>query len=174
LAEHVARMGENSTANRLLGRKPESKRPLRRPRHSTVDNIKMDLVEIGWGGVDWIGLAQDRDKWRPLVSKAMNLRVPQNAGELSSGCTTGILSRSIQLHTVSYLMASDSLRAICINHRISQHSEQEKRDCARHHMLVSNYFHATERFLRSHQLRSCSSVTENCVQTKGSCTFTFN
>jgi hypothetical protein len=48
-----------------------------------VDNIKMDLLEIGWGGVDWIGLAQDRDKWRALVNAVMNRRVPQNAGKLA-------------------------------------------------------------------------------------------
>jgi hypothetical protein len=61
---------------RLLVGKPEGKRPLGRPRRSWVDNIKMDLLEIGWGGVDWIGLAQDRDKWRALVNAVMNHRVP--------------------------------------------------------------------------------------------------
>jgi hypothetical protein len=52
------------------------KRPLVRPRRRWVDNIKMDLLEIGWGGVDWIGLAQDKDRWRALVNAVMNLRVP--------------------------------------------------------------------------------------------------
>jgi hypothetical protein len=52
------------------------KKPLGRPRRRWLDNIKMDLLEIGWGGVDWIGLAQDRDKWRALVNAVMNLRVP--------------------------------------------------------------------------------------------------
>jgi hypothetical protein len=56
--------------------KPEGKRPLGRPRHMWADNIKIDLLEIGWGGVDWIVLAQDRDKWRALVNAVMNLRVP--------------------------------------------------------------------------------------------------
>jgi hypothetical protein len=56
--------------------KPEGKRPLGRPRRRWVDCIKMDLLEIGWGGVDWTGLAQDRDKWRALVNAVMNLRVP--------------------------------------------------------------------------------------------------
>jgi hypothetical protein len=60
-AGHVARMGETRNAYRLLVGKPEGKRPLGRPRCRWVDNIKMDLLEIGWGGVDWIGLAQDRD-----------------------------------------------------------------------------------------------------------------
>jgi hypothetical protein len=54
---------------------PEGKRPLRRLRRWWVDSIKMDLLEIRWGGVDWIGLAQDRDKWRALVNAVMNLRV---------------------------------------------------------------------------------------------------
>jgi hypothetical protein len=57
-------------------RKPEGKRPLGRPRRRWVDNIKMDLLEIGWGVVDWIGLAQDRYKWRALVNAVMNIRVP--------------------------------------------------------------------------------------------------
>jgi hypothetical protein len=56
--------------------KPEGKRPLRRSRRRWVDNIKMDLREIGWGGMDWIDLAQDRDQWRALVNTVMNLRVP--------------------------------------------------------------------------------------------------
>jgi hypothetical protein len=56
--------------------KPEGKRPLRRPRCRWVDNIKMDLLEISWGDVDWIGLPQDRDKWRALVNGVMNRRVP--------------------------------------------------------------------------------------------------
>jgi hypothetical protein len=74
--EHVARMGEKRNAYRLLVGKPERKRPLGRPRRRWVDNIKMDLLVIGWGGVDCIGLAQDRDKWKALVNAAMNLRVP--------------------------------------------------------------------------------------------------
>jgi hypothetical protein len=56
--------------------KLEEKSPLGRPRCRWVDNIKMELLEIGWSGVDWIGLAQDRDKWRALVNAAMTLRVP--------------------------------------------------------------------------------------------------
>jgi hypothetical protein len=60
----------------LLVGKPEGKRPLGRPRRRWVDNIKMDVLEIGWGGVDWIGLAQDRGKLRALVNAVMNLEVP--------------------------------------------------------------------------------------------------
>jgi hypothetical protein len=61
---------------RVLVVKPEGKRPLGRPRRRWVDNIGMDLQEVGCGYVDWIGLAQDRDRWRKLVSAVMNLRVP--------------------------------------------------------------------------------------------------
>ena len=56
--------------------KSEGRRPLGRPRHGWEDNIKMDLREVGWGDMDWINLAQDRDRWRALVNTVMNLRVP--------------------------------------------------------------------------------------------------
>jgi hypothetical protein len=75
-AGHVARMGENRNAYRLLVGKPEGKRPLGRPRRTWVDNIRRDLVEVGWSEVDWIGLAQERDRWRALVNSILNLRVP--------------------------------------------------------------------------------------------------
>jgi hypothetical protein len=75
-AGHVARRGGKRNEYRLLVGKPEGKMPLARPRCRWVDNIKMDLLEMGWGGVDWIGLAQDRDKWRALVNAVMNLRAP--------------------------------------------------------------------------------------------------
>jgi hypothetical protein len=73
---HVERMGEKRNAYRLLVGKPEGKRPLGRPRRKLVGNIRMDIGEVGWGGVDWIGLAQDRNRWRALVNAIMNLRVP--------------------------------------------------------------------------------------------------
>jgi hypothetical protein len=76
LSGHEARMGEKRNAYRLLVGKPQGKRPLRRPRCRWVDNIKIDLGEMGFGSNDWIGLAQDRDKWRSLVNALMNLRVP--------------------------------------------------------------------------------------------------
>jgi hypothetical protein len=60
----------------ILVGKPEGKRPLERPRHRWVDNIEMDLREIGWDGMDWIDLAQNRNQWRALVNRVMNLRVP--------------------------------------------------------------------------------------------------
>jgi hypothetical protein len=75
--------------------KPEE--TYRRTRRRWVDNIKMDLGEIGWDGMDWIGLAQDRDQRRALVNTVMNLRIPQNAGKFLSGCTTGGLPSSAQL-----------------------------------------------------------------------------
>jgi hypothetical protein len=68
-------MGEKRNAYRLLVGKSEGKKPLGGPRLRWVDNIKMDLLKIGWGGVDWIGLAQDRDKWRALANAVMSLRV---------------------------------------------------------------------------------------------------
>ena len=75
-AEHVARMGEERGVYRVLVGKPEGRRPLGRPRRRWVDNIRMDLQEVGCEYMDWIGLAQDRDRWRTLVSAVMNLRVP--------------------------------------------------------------------------------------------------
>jgi hypothetical protein len=75
-AGHVPRTGEERGVYRVLVGKPERKRPLGRPRRRWVDNIRMDLQEVGCGYVDWIGLAQDRDEWRTLVSAVMNIRVP--------------------------------------------------------------------------------------------------
>jgi hypothetical protein len=69
-------MGEKKNAYRILVGTPEGKRPLGRPRRRCVDNIKMDLRAIGWDGVDWIDMVQDRDQWRALVNTVLNLRVP--------------------------------------------------------------------------------------------------
>jgi hypothetical protein len=69
-------MGEMRNAYGILVGKPEEKRPLGRPRRRWVDNIKMDLREIEWDGMDWIKLVQDRDQWRALVNMVINLRVP--------------------------------------------------------------------------------------------------
>ena len=74
-ARHVARMGEGGGVYRVLVETPEGKRPLGRPRRRWVDNIKMDLWEVGGGG-DWMDLAQDRDRWRALVNTVMNFWVP--------------------------------------------------------------------------------------------------
>jgi len=76
LAGHVARMGDERGVYRVLVGKPEGKRPLGRSRNRWVDNIRMGLQEVGCGYMDWIGLAQDRDRWRTFVSAVMNLRVP--------------------------------------------------------------------------------------------------
>jgi hypothetical protein len=75
-AGHVARMGEKKNLYRLLVGNAEGKRPLARPRHKWVGNIRMDLGEVGWGDVDWIGLAQGRKRWRALENSVLNLRVP--------------------------------------------------------------------------------------------------
>ena len=75
-AGHVAYMGEDRGVYRVLVGKPEGRRPLGRPRHRWVDNIRMDLQEVGCGYMEWIGLARGRDRWRTLVSAVMNLRVP--------------------------------------------------------------------------------------------------
>jgi hypothetical protein len=69
-------MGEKRNTYRLLVEKPEGKRPLWRPRRRWVDNIRIDLGEVGWGDVDWIGLAKDRNRWRARVNSLLNLRVP--------------------------------------------------------------------------------------------------
>jgi hypothetical protein len=74
-AGHVARMGEDRNVYRVLMGKPEGKRPLGRPTRKWEDGIRMDLMEIDWGSVDWIQLAQDSDRWRALVNTVMNLRV---------------------------------------------------------------------------------------------------
>jgi hypothetical protein len=93
--------GEKRNAYSLLVGKPEGKRPLGRPRRRWVDNIKMDRGEVRWGDVDWIGLAKDRNRWRALVNSELNLRVPRNAENLSSGLTSSGLLGSVQLHIVS-------------------------------------------------------------------------
>jgi hypothetical protein len=76
LTGHVARMGEKRNAYILLVGKPEGKRPLGRRRRRWMDNIRMDLQEVGWGKVDWNGMAEDKNRWRALVNSILNLRVP--------------------------------------------------------------------------------------------------
>jgi hypothetical protein len=96
-------MGERRGACRALVGKPEGRRPLGRPRCRREDNIKMDLREVGLGGVDWINPAQDRDRWRTFVNAVMNLCVPLNAGNfLSSLGRFGFSGRTL-LHGVSYV-----------------------------------------------------------------------
>jgi len=73
---HVARVGERRGVYRVLMGKPDGKRPFGRPRRRWEDNIEMDLQKVGCGGVDWINLSQDRDRWPALVNAVMNFRVP--------------------------------------------------------------------------------------------------
>jgi hypothetical protein len=75
-AGYVARLGETRNAYKILVGKPKGKRPLERPRCRWVDNIRMDHGEVGWCDVGWIGMAQDRNRWRALVNLVLNLRVP--------------------------------------------------------------------------------------------------
>jgi hypothetical protein len=75
-AGHVARMGRSNTRIDYWWERQRGKRPLGRPRRRYVDNIRKDLGEVGCGDVDWIGLAQDRNRWRALVNSVLNLRVP--------------------------------------------------------------------------------------------------
>jgi hypothetical protein len=79
-AGHVALMGEGRGVHTVLVRKPEGKRPLGRLRHRWEDNIKMDLQEVGGGCGDWMELAQYRERWRALVNRVMNPRVPKMRG----------------------------------------------------------------------------------------------
>ena len=76
----MARMGEGREVRRVLVGKPEGKRPLERPKRRWEDNIKIDLQKVGGGCGDWMELAQDRDRWRAIVSTVMNLRVPKMRG----------------------------------------------------------------------------------------------
>jgi len=89
-AGHVARMGEERGVYRVLVGKPEGNRSLGRPRNRWVDNIRMYLQEVGCGYMDWIGRAQDRDRWRTVVSAVMNLRVPRNAGNFLTSFQEGL------------------------------------------------------------------------------------
>ena len=81
---HVARTGETRGVYRVLMGKPEGNRPLGRPRRRWEDNIRLDHQEVGCGGMDWVEVAQDRDRWRALVNAVMYLRVPYNTGNFLS------------------------------------------------------------------------------------------
>jgi len=94
-------MGEERGVYRVLVGKLEGRSPMGRPRRRCVDNIRMDLQEVGFGYMDWIGLAQDRDRWRTLVSVVMNLQVPGNAGNFLTSCKPVSFSRRTLHHAVS-------------------------------------------------------------------------
>ena len=98
-AGHVAHIGEERGVYRVLVGEPEGKRPLGRPRRRWLDNIRMDLQEVGCMHVDWIGLAQDRDSWRTVLSAVMNLRVPW--GNFLTSCKPVSFSRRTLHHAVS-------------------------------------------------------------------------
>jgi hypothetical protein len=103
---------------RVLVGKPDGRRTLGRPRRRWVDNIRMDLQEVGCGYMDWIGLAQDRDSWRAIVSAVMNLRVPWNAGNFLTICKPGSWSRRTLHHGVSKLHLPKQSVARGRQHRI--------------------------------------------------------
>jgi hypothetical protein len=92
---------EDRLCRALVG-KHERNRPLRRPKRRWEDNIKMDLQEVGWGGMDWIDLAQDRDRWRAVVNAVMKLGVPYSAGNFLSSWGTIRFSRRTLFLGVSY------------------------------------------------------------------------
>ena len=100
-AGHMARMGEERGVYKVLVGKPEGRRPLGRPRRRWVYNIRMDLQEVGCGYMDWIGLAQDRERWRTLVSAVINLRVPWNAENFLTSYKPVSFSRRTLHHGVS-------------------------------------------------------------------------
>jgi hypothetical protein len=108
-AGHVARIRDKTNAYRKFVGKLDGKRPLWRPRRRWVDNIKIDLREIGWGGLDWIDVAKDRDKWRALLNTAMNLRVPESTGNTLSSCKIGGFSRRAQLHNLMSCKCNSTL-----------------------------------------------------------------
>jgi hypothetical protein len=98
---HVARTGKGREVYWVLVGKSEERRPLGRPRRRWEDNIKMDLQEVGCGGMDWIELAQDMDKWRALVNSIMNFRVATNAGHFLTSCKPVSFTRRTLPHVVS-------------------------------------------------------------------------
>ena len=100
-AGHVASMDKERGCIGFWWGEPEGRRPLGRPRRRWVDNIRMDLREVGCGHVYWIGLAQVRYRWRTLVSAVMNLGVPWNAGNFLTSCKPGSCSRRTMHHGVS-------------------------------------------------------------------------
>ena len=104
---------------RVLVGKPEGRRPLGRPRCRWVDNIRMDLQEVGCEYMDWIGLAQDRDRWWTLVSAVLNLRVPWNAGNFLTSCKPVSFSRRTLHHGVSKQVGLELYPCCRLKHMLS-------------------------------------------------------
>ena len=100
---------------RVLVGKPEGRRPMGRPRHRWVDNIRMDLQEVGCGYMDWIGLDQDREIWWTLVSAVMNLRIPWNAGNFLTSCKPVSFSRRTLHHGVSRYLTNSVHKILFYN-----------------------------------------------------------
>ena len=100
-AGHAAHMGERRGVYRVLVGKPEGKIPIGRPRHRREDNIKKYLQEVGYGGMDWIDVALDRDRWWAFVNVVMNLKVPKNVGSFFTSWESVSISRRALLHEVS-------------------------------------------------------------------------
>jgi hypothetical protein len=90
MSGHVARMGKNRNVYRLLVGKPEGRGPLGRPRHRWVDNIRMDLVEVVWGDVDWIGVVVDRGRWGAVANSVSNFRSHKMLGNYRVSKQLGI------------------------------------------------------------------------------------
>jgi hypothetical protein len=116
--------GEKRNAYRILVGKPEGKRPLGRPRHRWEDNIKMDLREIGWGGMGRINLTQDRDWCMVLVKTVINIRDTQNVGKFLSSWATGGYPRRTQLRGVSGCSSNHACVAVASG-RVTQASRSE-------------------------------------------------
>jgi hypothetical protein len=108
--------GEKRNAYRLLVGKPKGRRPLGRPIRTWLDNIRTDLVEVEWGDVDCIGLAQNRDRWRALVNSVLNLRVTSNACKLSCVQTTRDTSSSrVGLSSMELVIITQSRNLISVS-----------------------------------------------------------
>ena len=114
-------MGEERGVYRFLLGKPEGKRPLGRPRRRWVDNITTVLQELGCGYMDWIELAQDRDRWRTLVSAVMNLRVPWNVGNFLTSCkpvsfSRRTLHRGVSKYVSNIYSVASTFYNFCLKH----------------------------------------------------------
>jgi hypothetical protein len=114
-------MGEKRNAYRLLVGKPEGKRPLGRPRRRWVDSIRMDLEEVGWGDVDWIGLAQDRNRWRALVNSVLNQVILTRNTDCSMELRAQhnvILFKNLRKHSLGSLICKDHYKFGASSHRL--------------------------------------------------------